>query len=429
MKWNSIGTYIGGGLALLAISNVYADPENSKAKKPRDLTYHGNIEKIVADKCVECHRKGGVAPFTLTSYKDVSSRAATLAAVVEKGAMPPWFAAPMKGKLENCWANDKSLSPVEKQELLTWLKSKKLEGNPKDAPTPKQYDDTWQIGKPDQIIQIQKPIAIKADGYMPYQLQFVSVDNADDKWVQKLEVLPTARSVVHHVLVFAWPKQINGFGRGRRGVGALGANRLDESAGFFAAYVPGNSVLSYPDGFAKKLPKNCDLLFQIHYTPNGKATEDQVKLGMVFAKQPPKYSVDTYGIANRYISIPPGAANHVETASVTPPVPVSIIGFAPHMHLRGKAFKYELVSADGKCETLLDVPKYDFNWQLYYRFKTPFPVPAGAKVVATAVFDNSKENAANPDPNRTVPWGPQTYDEMMLGYVEYFQTNAAVVKR
>ncbi|MEP6753931.1 MAG: alkyl hydroperoxide reductase [Chthonomonadales bacterium] len=411
-------------IAVVPISMLMfgASGQNKPVKSPPKVTYYERVAGIVANKCVECHRSGGVGPFSLTTMKDVVSHAPTLAAAVEKGTMPPWFAAPPEAGKASCWVNDKSLSADEKRDLVAWLKSDHPAGNAASAPVAKKYDDTWQIGKPDMIVQIPKSIAVKADGFMPYQLAFVPSGISEDRWVSALEILPTSRAVVHHVLVFVMPER----GSAPRQRPVLGSGHLDVSAGFFAAYVPGNGVLSYPDGFAKKLPKNCNLIFQIHYTPNGKATEDQVRLGMIFSKTPPKHAVETYGIANRFLSIPPGDANHVETASVKPPVNVSIIGFAPHMHVRGKAFKYELETPDGKRTTLLDVPRYDFNWQLYYRPKVDMLIPAGSKMVATAVYDNSKKNLANPDPTRTVPWGDQTYDEMMLGYVEYYQTDAVV---
>jgi Copper type II ascorbate-dependent monooxygenase, C-terminal domain len=212
--------------------------------------------------------------------------------------------------------------------------------------------------------------------------------------------------VVHHVLIFAVPK-------GQRVIGG-------EAAGFFAAYVPGNNNLIYPEGYAKKLPKNATLYFQIHYTPNGKATSDQTKLGVIFAKEKPRHEVHVSGIANPVFRIPPGADNHKVNA-VAPNIPFDarILALFPHAHLRGKAAQYSLKTPDGKTTTLLDVPHYDFNWQLQYRFAEPVKVPQGSSLSYAAWYDNSTKNPANPDPKKTVRWGPQTYDEMHLGYVEF----------
>jgi hypothetical protein len=225
--------------------------------------------------------------------------------------------------------------------------------------------------------------------------------------VQALEVQPSAREVTHHVLVFAVPPGV------KPGRGA-------ESQGFFAAYVPGNNTLIYPEGYAKKLPKGATIIFQIHYTPNGTATEDQTRFGVVFAKQPPRHEVKVAAIVNGRFEIPPGADNHkVEARIPAIPFEAKVLAYFPHAHLRGKAARYEMKTPDGKMATLLDVPRYDFNWQLMYRYAEPVTVPRGSALVYTAWYDNSTGNPANPDPKRTVKWGQQTYDEMHLGYVEY----------
>jgi len=193
-----------------------------------------------------------------------------------------------------------------------------------------------------------------------------------------------------------------------------------ERGGFFAAYVPGNNSIVYPEGFAKPLPAGSRLLFQIHYTPNGAATRDQIRIGLLFARESPRYIVRTSGIADHRLSIPPGADNHAESGTIPVPRDVKLLAFMPHMHVRGKAFRYEAIFPNGDTRTLLEVPRYDFNWQLAYRYAEPSALPAGSKVRAIGWFDNSDKNPANPDPTKTVRWGPQTSDEMLLGYVEYY---------
>jgi thiol-disulfide isomerase/thioredoxin len=396
------------------------EPDTAKIK-PADLTYHARIERIVQANCIECHRTGGVAPFTLEKYEDVVSHKGIIKKVVERGTMPPWFAtAAAKGE-HSSFANDRSLTESDKKDLLTWLGGDLKKGDPAEAPLPRKFDSGWLIGKPDATFQIPKPIAVKAEGTMLYQNVSVETNLDEDKWVQALEVQPTARQVVHHVLVHAIPK--GAFPLRNPGVGALRPNAeegREEAQGFFAIYVPGNSALIYPEGFAKKLPKGCTLRFQIHYTPNGKATSDQTKVGMVFAKEPPRHEVRVFGIVNRSFEIPPGNDNYKVVGSITVPFDAHIFAFAPHMHLRGKAAKYELKTQDKQTTTLLDVPHYDFNWQLLYRFATPVYAPRGSSLSFTAWYDNSEGNPANPDPKQPVKWGQQTYDEMHLGYVEYF---------
>jgi hypothetical protein len=231
-----------------------------------------------------------------------------------------------------------------------------------------------------------------------------------------LEVRPTARDVVHHVLVFVLPPEkgaTNGAPRRRRSGGGDGGN-------FFAVYVPGNNVLQYPPELAKALPKGSTLQFQIHYTPKGVETMDQTRLGLVFAKEPPRHEVRVAAIAPIQLKIPAGAPNHAIPAMLPVPFEAQLLSFMPHMHLRGKAYRYELEDPKGARTLLLDVPRYDFNWQIQYRLAEPIHAAAGSRLHGTAWFDNSTGNPANPDPEREVKWGIQTDDEMALGYLEYF---------
>jgi hypothetical protein len=333
--------------------------------------------------------------------------------MVSRNLMPPWIAAPVKAGEHSPWMNDRSLGERDKADLLAWIDSGKPAGNPADAPLARQWPAEWQIGTPDLVLQIPKPMDVKATGIMPYQYATVETTLTEEKWVRGIEVQPTAREVVHHVLILLREKG--------------GSARQDGlRKGFFAAYVPGNGSVIYPEGFAKLLPAGSKLVFQIHYTPNGEATQDQVRLGLLFAKEPPRHVVRVTGIANPRLSIPPGADNHAESGTIPVPRPVGILGLMPHMHVRGKAFRYEATLPDGSSRTLLDVPRYDFNWQLSYRYAEPVMLPAGSRVKATGWFDNSSNNPANPDPVKTVRWGEQTSDEMLVGYVEYFFTDEDV---
>ncbi len=384
----------------------------SKAPAP---TYSNKVAHILAKRCVDCHRKGGSAPFALESFQDVNSKASVIEAAVRSGKMPPWFAAPPEAGKPSPWANDRSLGAEEKASLLNWLGGKRPLGDPKEAPQPRAFDAVWQIGKPDAVYQYTQPVNIPADGVVPYVIRTVETGLTEDKWVSAIEIRPSARSVVHHVLVF-----IQEAGdAARRGRGT------EEAVNFFGAYVPGNSTLVYADGLAKKLPKGAVLRFQLHYTPTGKAAVDQTQIAVRFAAKPPKHEVLVAGIVNPFIRIPPGAENHPEKAVIPVPVDVKILAFMPHMHLRSKSCKYTLVGADGARETLLDVPKYDFNWQLYYLLKEPKTALAGSRVEFDGVYDNSSKNPANPDPTKTVRWGQQTFEEMLLGYIEYYSDTPA----
>ena len=378
------------------------------------LTYHNQIARLVQAHCVECHRKGGVAPFPLETYKDVVAHAGQIRRVIDNEAMPPWFAArPEHGP--SPWLNDRSLTTSEKLEFLIWLKKDKAEGDPADAPRPRTFDPEWQIGKPDAIVRAEKAMKVQAEGVMDYQHVEAATDFGGDKWVQALEVRPSAKQVVHHVLVFVLPPKKSG-----EKVNLFDGVARDERQGYYAIYVPGNSTLVYPDGLGKKFPKGSRVRFQIHYTPNGTATEDRPELGLIFCKEKPRHRVVVAGLANPAMSIPPGADNHPVNALLPVPFDVKLIAFLPHMHLRGKAFRYEVTPKGKSKEVLLDIPRYDFNWQLRYEFTEHRAVPKGSMLWGTGWYDNSSKNPANPDPSKTVKWGKQTFDEMMLGYIEFY---------
>ncbi len=378
------------------------------------LTWHREISRLVQRHCVECHRDGGVGPFALDSWDDVVAHAPMIRQVVENGTMPPWFARPHADEKSGPWINDRSLAASEKKQLLGWIAAGKIAGDPKESPQPRAFPEGWLIGKPDAVFEFAKPVKVKATGTMPYQNIVVETNLPEDKWVQAIEVRPGNASVVHHVLVFAEADNEESPDRDA-------AN--DERSGYWGIYVPGNSTLTYPDGYAKRIPKGARLRFQMHYTPNGSATEDSTRIGLVYAKETPRHEVRVAGIANARINIPAGADNHSEVATLRIPADVQVLAFLPHMHLRGKAARYEVVSSTG-TEQLLDIPRYDFNWQLLYRYVEPLSLKKGDTLRFTAWYDNSAGNPANPDATKAVRWGPQTFDEMMLGYVEYIVPGA-----
>jgi peroxiredoxin len=382
------------------------------------VTYHNRISRIMQYRCLECHRDGGVAPFALASYLDVTSQSGAIRQVLERGVMPPWFAASQDDELASPFANDCSLSKSEKQDLFAWLDGGMPEGLTSDSPLPRIFDSDWQIGKPDHIVQLPQPLAVKATGTMPYQHVTVDAGLSETKYVQAIEVRPTAREVVHHILVFVVPPA--GKNKDSR------EEDFDETSGFFAAYAPGYDALVFNRGYGKVLPAGSRLRFQIHYTPNGTATQDQPMIGMRFADGEPEHLVDVHGIAQIRLAIPPHASHHQVVATQVLPQDTTLLAFFPHMHLRGKAFKYEALLPSGETQLLLDIPRYDFNWQLSYRLADPVHLPKGTTLRATAWYDNSAGNLANPDPNRTVRWGPQTTDEMMIGYVEYHMEDGSL---
>jgi mono/diheme cytochrome c family protein len=377
------------------------------------VNYHDRISRIVQRHCLECHRDGGLAPFSLATYDDLKAHRAMIRREVGRGQMPPWFAEKTTDESHPGWRNDRSMPSEDKADLLAWLSAGLPEGNAADAPLPRLFPDTggWSIGKPDRVLKLNAPIAIAAQGKMPYQIRTVETGLTEDKWLAAYEIRPTDRQAVHHVLVFLLPPIVDDDKADDR--------HDDERRGFFAAYVPGSSAMTFPDGYGKLVPKGSRLRFQIHYTPYGEATEDQLEIGLKWHSAKPAKELKVFGLTNPAIEIPAGAAHHVETARIKTPADVRILGFLPHMHVRGKAFEYAVEYPDGRRQVLLNVPRYDFNWQLHYELAEPVEVPAGSTLIATAVFDNSEANRANPDPSEVVRWGQQTDEEMLLGYVEY----------
>lgn len=380
------------------------------AVAPVAVTYHNRISRIVQFHCVECHREGGVAPFSLETNADVVAHAEMIATVVKRGTMPPWFAAPAPEGKPTPWLNDGSPSADDQRDLLAWLDGDRAEGDPKDAPLPVRYPSGWTIGEPDLVARFPEPVPIQATGVMDYQHVQVDLDLAEDKWVERIEIRPGAPDVVHHVLLFVRPpKEAD---EARRGP--------EDGISYWGIYVPGNSKQVYPRGFARRLPRGSRLHFQLHYTPNGAATEDLTQVGFVFADQEPQHEVLTASLVNSWFEIPPETDNYTDFAKIRLQEDITVLGFLPHMHLRGKACRYEALMPDKQREVLLDVPRYDFNWQLLYRLAEPRTFPKGTTLKFSATFDNSAGNPANPDPSAAVRWGEQTYDEMIVGYVEYF---------
>jgi peroxiredoxin len=372
-----------------------------KSGKSGSVTYARDVAPILQKRCVECHRAGQIAPFALTTYDEVVGWTATMREVVEEGRMPPWHADPNYGK----FSNDARLSPAEKQTLIAWINDGAPAGELKDAPKQTTFTDEWRIPKPDKIVTIPKPFKVPAQGDVPYQFIVVDSGFTEDKWVKAVEVKPSCRSVVHHILVFTQPP----------GTG------IDENGGFIANWIaamaPGSPPQVYPPGSAKRVPAGSRFIFQIHYTPDGVERMDQSCFGMVFADPSTvKHEVKTQMAANERFAIPPHDGNHKVEAKYTFRNDSILLEMLPHTHLRGKAFRYEALYPNGDREILLDVPKYDFNWQNAYMLAEPKKMPKGTKIHCTAYFDNSKNNRSNPDPDATVRWGDQTWEEMMIGY-------------
>lgn len=392
---------------------IEVEPPDSREGAP---TWHGEISRIMQQNCQRCHRQGGIGPFALETLDQVRARRKMVSFVIDESIMPPWFADPHNSA---AFQNDTSLLDADRQLLLDWIEAGCEEGDQSQAPLARDWIDGWQIGDPDAVVPVPDAIDVPAEGTVEYLYQYVRTGFPEDRWVSAMEVRADPR-VIHHVLVFLEePRQPGESPRDirRRWQGGL--------RGYFACLVPGQATTIYPEGMAKLLPKNAWLKFQMHYTPNGEAVRDRPEIGFRFWEgqtAEPEVPMYTSAAASLRFLIPPGAEHHEVVATRRFDEPITLFSFAPHMHLRGSAFRYELLLPDGSVQTLLDVPHYDFNWQLRYKLRDPLSVPAGAELRATGWFDNSAANPANPDPSRAVPFGEQTWDEMMIGYFEWHRT-------
>jgi mono/diheme cytochrome c family protein len=381
--------------------------------KPGDgtVTYHRDVAPILQKRCAECHRPGEIGPFSLLTYDKAKSNAKRIKEVVQKRIMPPWHADPKHGE----WLNDRRLSDAEIESIVKWVDGGAPEGDAKDAPAPRSYKEGWAIGEPDAVFKMPRAYKVPAEGAISYQYFRVKTSFVEDRWIKAMEVRPGARKVVHHILVFIE------YPRDRRKEQPIIDGGL--FYGYFAVMVPGEQPNLFLPDTGKLLPAGASLIFQVHYTANGEETRDVSQIGMLFHKEPPKHEVFTRGAVNTFIRIPPNKADHEETATFRFESNAKILSFLPHMHVRGKAFRYVLLPPDGPEEILLDIPAYDFRWQTIYRLKEPRFVTKGTKIKAIARYDNSKDNPANPDPSKTVHFGDQTWDEMLIGYIDFIKVD------
>jgi hypothetical protein len=405
------------GKAVSLASTPVAGCLIGRAPQPKaegKITWTKHISRILQKNCQECHRPGQVGSMSLLTYDDAVNWAETIQEVVTENRMPPWHADPRYGK----WLNDRRLTKEDRETLLTWIDQGTPRGDDKDLPPPRTFVKGWQIGEPDTIFKMPEAYDVPAEtpkGGVPYRYFSVPTGFTEDRWVERVECRPGAPEVVHHIVVFIAPP-------GKASPRDL--IHLDSPGSVLGGFAPGDLPMILEPGLAKKIPAGWRIVFQMHYTPNGKAQSDVSEVGLIFAKKPPRARVFTLPIYNRWfmtrwIRIPAGADNFEMESMYEFNEDVQVLDFMPHMHLRGKDFLYEAHFANGKKETLLSVPKYNFNWQSGYRLEKPLRMPKGSKIRCLAHFDNSAKNPHNPDPTIQVYWGDQTWEEMMVGWLQY----------
>jgi hypothetical protein len=400
-------------------------------------TFYKDVLPVLQKDCQTCHRPGEAAPMSFLNYDETRPWAKAIKTAVVTKKMPPWYADPHFGH----FSNDRSLAQADMETLVAWVDSGAKAGNPKDAPQPVSWVEGWRIGKPDMVLSMPVAFNVPASGTIDYQYIIVPTGFTEDKYVQMAEARPGDRTVVHHIIAFIrepgnpWLKDAkvgvpfvpreqervsdgkgtDGKGNGQKREGGSG---LGFGGDFLAGYAPGTLPDVLKPGQAKLVKAGSDIVLQMHYTATGKASTDISRVGLVFATEKPTERVLTLAAANPQFAIPPGESDYRVDAKITLQDDSTLIDLLPHMHFRGKDFEYRVTYPSGEKETLLNVPNYDFNWQLTYELAKPKLLPKGTVIECTAHFDNSVNNKYNPDATKEVHWGEQTWEEMMIGFFD-----------
>ena len=374
------------------------------------VSYVRDVAPVLQAKCVNCHSDGGVGPFAMDSYKRVRGWSDMMRETLRTHRMPPWHADPNYQSFHNAI----DLSVEERRTLLAWIEQGAVqdgEADPLAAPRPVK-EVAWTLGEPDHIVALPEPEHLAPSGVFDYRYIAVPSGLTDDKWLRGVEVLPTTIEAVHHALIFIrYPATYRHIEPDTKG-------GLD---GFFASYLPGGNLQPFPKGTAQFVPAGSTFVFQMHYNSTGKAEVDQTRMGLYFNEGPPAEVLQIRGAAETDFVIPPRARDHATETNFRVREDITLLGLAPHMHYRGSRFRYDAVHPDGRQETLLSVPWYEFDWQPMYYFNEPVKLSEGARIHCTGAFDNSSFNPRNPDPDATVTFGEQSFEEMFIGYVCYSQ--------
>ena len=365
------------------------------------ITYSEHVAPILKKRCVECHTKGGVGPFAMSSYKKVKGWSEMMAEVIVTKQMPPWHADPHIGRFSNA----SGITDEEARIVVDWIR----DGSPRgEGPDPlADYRPTqpeWVLGTPDKVIELPKQ-DIPAEGILEYRYVYIDSPFDRDVWVRAAEVSPGNKRVVHHVIVTTEKQS---------------AERKRELRGqWISGYAPGTDPSACPEGTGILLKKGHRLNFEIHYTVSGREEEDRTRFGIYLLDQPPAKAYETEAIVHSKFSIPPHGRESAESYTKKIDKDILIYGMNPHMHFRGKRMSFTLQHPDGTKQPLLSVPNYNFNWQRTYHLQEPVRAAAGSKLIVENAWDNSALNLHNPDPSKIVKWGDQSFNEMFFATYTY----------
>lgn len=369
------------------------------------ITFHENVSRILQKRCQSCHHDGEAVPFSLVTYEDVAAQSEMVAEVVNDGRMPPWYAHSKYGD----FPDNPSMTQEEKDMVSAWVRGGMAKGDESKAPQPLVFEDReWRIGEPDLKVTMTQTHKIKADGYLPYSYVILPYVFLKDTYVEAIEILPHNKNVVHHCNM----AYVN-VGKGKAGRDT-----------FITGYVPGGQPMILGHGVAYKIPAGSSLVLQIHYVTTGKEEESKISVGFKYATGTVKRITHFFVLDPRGFGITPGDPMFRLSEERAVQEDAILLGLFTHMHVRGRDMTFTAKYPDGKKQTLLQIPNFNFEWQLGYKCREgQVKLPKGTKIEAVAHYDNSTFNPYNPDPKRKVPYGDQTYDEMFNGFVFYIHEN------
>jgi len=405
---NALNTILAGG----TIATPSIEPKGCLINYLQEdkVSYANVVAPILKAKCVNCHVDGGVGPFAMSSYKKVRGWADMMRETLRTHRMPPWHADPKYKSFHNTL----DLSVEERRSLLAWIEQGAQQDGEEDplAMVASKGERAWTLGEPDHVVQLPNPEKLSASGVFDYRYIAVPSGLTENKWLRGVEVMPTQEEAVHHALIFIrYPADYRHLEPDPKG-------GLD---GFFASYLPGGNLQPFPEGTAQFAPAGATFVFQMHYNSTGKEETDQTRMALYFNDGPPKEVFQIRGAADTEFRIPPRAKDFPAEATFRVREDMTLLGLAPHMHYRGSRFRYDAVYNDDRKETLLSVPWYEFDWQPMYYFDNPIKLAKGTRIQCTGAFDNSAFNPRNPDPDASVTFGEQSFEEMFIGYVCYSQ--------
>ncbi len=395
--------------ATRTMPNAYAGEQIAQASMMSSISYSDTVVPILQEKCVSCHRPGGIGPWAMTSHAMVQGFSPMIREVILTKRMPPWHADP---KI-NQFKHDMGLTTQQAQTLVQWIdEGARSDGSADPLLAVGERETEWELGEPDLVLDLPA-FTVPATGTLDYQILTVENPLDRDVWVRAVQIVPSDRQVLHHAIATFGPKDFqSGIDLGSPIGEALFQSQL-------MTFVPGNELYEYPERTGVLVPAGSTFFSQMHYTTYGRESTDRTKIGLYFSEVEPEFTLQHYAMLNVDLRIPPGEANYEAGAYYQFQKDAVIYSLFPHAHYRGRSSTFSLAYPDGREELVLSVPNYDFNWQRYFQLQEPIHAPAGTRLIHRTVYDNSEANLSNPDASKLVRFGEQTWEEMLYGGVSF----------